>query len=202
MGRKKIPKHEIGFAVQRIKAAELIDSYGHDAVHHVKTGTPIEKALIVELRNRKLNINRVDEMKTNTEHRRRETDRVDQVCMKYQLEKAAARIAELEDANLCLLKVLTALRDEVKAVNRPRTNLPDEWRLKSVGQVKAGDRISFDLGGNRICVIAKEVLNPGTDREEVIYNRKKNFYFITSMALDGTSTHKNVFILSAADGKE
>jgi len=35
-------------------------------------------------------------MKTNTEHRRRETDKLDQVCMKYQLEKANARIADLE----------------------------------------------------------------------------------------------------------
>lgn len=39
-------------------------------------------------------------MTTNTEHRRRETDKLDQVCMKYQLEKANKRIAELEDA-LC-----------------------------------------------------------------------------------------------------
>lgn len=38
-------------------------------------------------------------MTTNTEHRRRETDKVDQVCIKYQLEKANARIAELESAN-------------------------------------------------------------------------------------------------------
>lgn len=34
-------------------------------------------------------------MTTNSEHRRRETDRVDQISLKYQLEKAEERIAEL-----------------------------------------------------------------------------------------------------------
>ena len=35
-------------------------------------------------------------MTTNSEHRRRETDRVDKVCIKYQLDTANKRIAELE----------------------------------------------------------------------------------------------------------
>jgi hypothetical protein len=73
--------------------------------------------------------------------------------------------------------------------------IPESWRLTKVGQIKVGDVISMVMAGRRICTSAKEVLNAGTDREEVIYNRKKNHYFITSMVLNGTSNHKEVFII-------
>jgi len=54
------------------------------------------------------------------------------------------------------------------------------------------------VGGKPICAPAQEVLFPGTDREEVVYNRQQNHYFITTMAVDGTSSHKGVFVRSAA----
>ncbi len=73
--------------------------------------------------------------------------------------------------------------------------IPESWRLTKAGQIKVGDVISMVMAGRRICTSAKEVLNAGTDREEVIYNRKKNHYFITSMVLNGTSNHKEVFII-------
>jgi len=73
--------------------------------------------------------------------------------------------------------------------------MPDAWRLTKQGQIKVGDVISLVVAGRRICTTAKEVLHPGTGAEEVIYNRKKNHYFITSMVLDGTSNHKDVFIM-------
>ena len=38
------------------------------------------------------------------------------------------------------------------------------------------------------------VIAPGDPKEEIIYNRGKNLYFITSMAVDGTSSHKNVMV--------
>ena len=97
---------------------------------------------------------------------------------------------------------LYALPPMPAAEPKRQGGIPDEWRLISAGQINVGDWLSFELGGKRMCVSAKEVLNRGTIREEIIYNRKKNFYFITSMVLDGTSSHKNVFIVSAADGKE
>ena len=43
----------------------------------------------------------------------------------------------------------------------------------------------------------KEVLNPGTDREEVIYRKKKNWYFITSNVLNGHSRNKEIHFVRA-----
>jgi hypothetical protein len=75
--------------------------------------------------------------------------------------------------------------------------IPESWRLTKSGQIKVGDVISMVMAGRRICTSAKEVLNAGTDKEEIVYNRKKNHYFITSMVLNGTSNHKEVFIIPA-----
>lgn len=63
MGRKKIVRCPIGIKVQRQKARELISEYGADAIHMVQSGTPIEKALVVELRLMKVSsIKRIDEL--------------------------------------------------------------------------------------------------------------------------------------------
>lgn len=70
--------------------------------------------------------------------------------------------------------------------------------LAAPGQIKPGDHLSFTVSGRPICAIAQEVLFPGTDREEVVYNRQQNHYFITTMAVDCTSSHKHVFVRSAA----
>lgn len=71
----------------------------------------------------------------------------------------------------------------------------ERWRpLSAPGQIKAGDWLSFTVGGEFKCARVKEVLRPGSDREEVIWNRRKNFYFVTRMALDGSSTHRRVMI--------
>lgn len=64
--------------------------------------------------------------------------------------------------------------------------------LRSTGQIQAGDKLRFTISGETVSARVKEVLNPGTDAEEVIYNLKKNYFFITKMALDGSSTHKGV----------
>lgn len=52
-------------------------------------------------------------MTTNSEHRRRETDKVDQISLKYQLEKAEERIAEFESA---MIKVKDCLYKNVKVI--------------------------------------------------------------------------------------
>lgn len=86
---------------------------------------------------------------------------------------------------------------EVPCEPAQQYGLPDTWKLRSAGKIKKGDLISLELAGKRICVTAREILNHGTDREEIIYNRRKNHYFITSMVLDGTSSHKNVYVIPA-----
>lgn len=69
--------------------------------------------------------------------------------------------------------------------------------LTGPGQIKEGDFVSFTVGDVPMCVKACMVLEPGTEREEVVYNRHRNFYFVTSMAVGGTSSHKRVFVRSA-----
>ncbi|WP_426237504.1 hypothetical protein [Pseudomonas sp. TWP3-2] len=72
------------------------------------------------------------------------------------------------------------------------------WRaLSGPGQVQPGDHLSFTVGGKPLCVKAREVLFAGTDREEVVYNRRRNHYFITAMALAGNSSHKDVLVRAA-----
>lgn len=69
------------------------------------------------------------------------------------------------------------------------------WQpLTAPGQIQEGDRLSFRVGSSFICARARQIIAPGTDKEEVVYNRKKNHYFLTSMAVDGTSSHKNVMV--------
>lgn len=72
--------------------------------------------------------------------------------------------------------------------------------LAAPGQVQPGDYLSFTVGRTPLCVKAKEILFPGTDREGIIYRRRRNQYFITVMAINGTSTHKGVMVRSGAHG--
>jgi len=68
-------------------------------------------------------------------------------------------------------------------------------KLKKPGQIKEKDLLLIVFNGS-ICVErAKEILNSGTDREEIILVKKTNKYFITSMAIDGSSWAKDVRIL-------
>lgn len=68
-----------------------------------------------------------------------------------------------------------------------------EWQpLMKVGQINVGDVIKFKIGSQQYFERAKEILNPGAIKEEVIYNKKQNFYFITSMVLGMESNHKVV----------
>lgn len=66
--------------------------------------------------------------------------------------------------------------------------------LRSVGQIKAGDKIRFSIDGELITRRAIEILHAGTDREEVLYQVKKNYYFNTCMAIKGSSRHKGVMV--------
>lgn len=69
------------------------------------------------------------------------------------------------------------------------------WQpLESAGQIQQGDWLSFTVAGSFFCAQAKLIIDQGTEKEEIVYNRQKNHYFVTSMAVDGTSTHKGVLV--------
>ncbi len=56
--------------------------------------------------------------------------------------------------------------------------------LTGPGQIKLGDAFVFIAGGIEYIERAVIVLNPGTDREEIIWNKRENKYFITLNVLD------------------
>lgn len=65
-------------------------------------------------------------------------------------------------------------------------------KLTSIGQLKAGMPIRFVMNDVDIETDVKEVLFAGTENEEIVYNRKKNHYFMVSMVLNNTSYAKEV----------
>jgi hypothetical protein len=74
--------------------------------------------------------------------------------------------------------------------------------VTSAGQVKKGAKLRFTIGDKTYHEKAKLILCPDTSKEEVIYNIKQNYYFITSMVLSGFSNHKCVEVLAAPKGEE
>lgn len=60
--------------------------------------------------------------------------------------------------------------------------------VTAAGQLRQGDQINLlDKEGATKATEVKEVLNAGTDKEEIIICLRKNLYFITSNYLRGTS---------------
>lgn len=81
-------------------------------------------------------------------------------------------------------------------VEAPRSR---EWQpVTGPGQVRKGDKLRFKIGDKAYNESAKLILNPGTNKEEVIYDKGRNFYFITAMVMSGFSNHKCVEVLPAA----
>jgi hypothetical protein len=79
----------------------------------------------------------------------------------------------------------------------PYTPPAPEWKpVTGAGQVRAGDRLRFTIGDKSYSERAKMILSAGTDKEEVIYDKGRNFYFITAMILSGFSNHKGVEFLA------
>lgn len=81
------------------------------------------------------------------------------------------------------------------AIDLEEAAVPSPWQpLTAPGQIQQGDWLCFTVSGRFICAQARLLIDAGTDREEVVYNRKNNHYFCTDMAIDGTSNHKNVLV--------
>lgn len=77
------------------------------------------------------------------------------------------------------------------------------WQpLIGPGHIQQGDWLSFTVAGKHFCAQAKLIIDSGSEREEVVYNRNKNHYFVTAMAIDGTSTHKGVMVACAQPAEQ
>jgi len=98
-----------------------------------------------------------------------------------------------------IVRDLRAALADTQAPSAPvDREVPEGWQpLAGAGQVRKGDKLRFSIGDKSYCETAKLILNPGTDKEEVIYNIRQNFYFITSMVVGGASSHKGVEVLAA-----
>lgn len=69
---------------------------------------------------------------------------------------------------------------------------PAWHKVTGPGQVEVGARLRFNIGDKKFSERAKLILNAGAENEEVIYDKGRNFYFITSCVMSGFSNHKNV----------
>lgn len=75
-------------------------------------------------------------------------------------------------------------------------------KLTAPGQIKRGCRIHCTFNGKPQTCRAKEILNAGTDKEEILIDVKQNIYFITSMAIDGSSWAKDVYFETAQEADD
>lgn len=79
---------------------------------------------------------------------------------------------------------------------------PVAWkRITAPGQVKVGDKLRFNIGDDKFSETVKQILHPGTAREELIYNKHKNYYVITSNAITNFGSSKNVEFLETEHAK-
>jgi hypothetical protein len=70
--------------------------------------------------------------------------------------------------------------------------------ITAPGQVAVGDKLKFTIGETEYRETVKQILDPGTDKEELIYNKRRNYYLITSMAIANKGSQKNVRVLAIA----
>ncbi|WP_439684820.1 hypothetical protein MNJPNG_04760 [Cupriavidus oxalaticus] len=72
------------------------------------------------------------------------------------------------------------------------------WQpITAPGQVSIGDKLHFTIGDTEYRETVKDLIDPGTDREEIIYNIRRNYYLITSMCMQNKGSQKNVRFLRA-----
>ena len=64
--------------------------------------------------------------------------------------------------------------------------------LTESGQIKAGATVVLAYKKEGQVHTVDEVLGAGSDREEILLDTKVNLYFITSMAVDGSSWAQDV----------
>lgn len=89
--------------------------------------------------------------------------------------------------------------DAACALVTARARIAPGWQpITAPGQVTVGDKLRFTIGDEPYNETVKEVLHPGTDKEELIYNKRKNYYLITSMSINNTGSQRNVLFEKGA----
>ena len=64
--------------------------------------------------------------------------------------------------------------------------------VDSPGMLRDGDLILIEKqNGVVFPAIIKKAINSGTENEEILFNKRRNLYFILSMMLDGSSWVKS-----------
>jgi len=72
-----------------------------------------------------------------------------------------------------------------------------ENRLVKSGQIRTGDKVSLVFKGRKQSHTVANVLNSGSkEKEEIILNSQRNVYFITQMAINGSSWAKDVMFIA------
>ena len=74
-------------------------------------------------------------------------------------------------------------------------------KINKVGMVKNGDVLYIETCYGPFKAIARKVLFPGQDKEEIVIHKGRNHYFIMSMLLDGSSWVKQAWIANDSDCK-
>lgn len=120
-----------------------------------------------------------------------------------------AEITGCYDENVKLWELADRVRGMLaaaKALAAPATaagSVPDGWHpITAPGQVKVGTKLRFTIGDDKYSETAKLILHPGTDKEEIIYNKPQNYYLITSMCMANKGSQKNVEFFAAAQSAE
>ena len=80
-----------------------------------------------------------------------------------------------------------------------RRPVMNKVKLTAPGQIKRGCKIHCTFNGKSQTYRVKEIINAGTDKEEILVDVKQNIYFITSMAVDGSSWAKDVYFEEALE---
>ena len=103
---------------------------------------------------------------------------------------------------LAMWRLLEEMRQELedcRASTGTPPRLPALVPVTGPGQVSEGDLLIMLVGSDRKLVHSKarNIIRPGTEDEEVVYNLAKNWYFITKII--GQQHHKAVYRVCLGD---
>lgn len=106
-------------------------------------------------------------------------------------------VKQVEIAQLCLVEPSPSVDQAKRLVGG---EVADWQSITAPGQVKVGDKLRFNIGDEQFNERVKQIINEGRADEELIYNKRKNYYVITKNILTGFGNVKNCQFLRASTG--